>query len=309
MDAARRTAILRKVKPVRFTLALLAAASLLIGGMVAGARADVLLRRDIRAGARELIYLPPPGTARLLSLGFNQVVADWYWVRALQYFGDPVQALNRYRNLGDILDVVVGVDPDYQYAYKFGGMSIPYDVGRLNWANTDKAIDLLQRGVARFPQNWELHFHLGFYLLNFRKDPNSAAEQFAIAGQIPGSPPYLKLFATRLFSAGGEIDRALVFAQTMLAQAEDPKERKHLEDRVQSIRREKSLRELEEAVRRYRDARGQWPTSLAEVSAAYGLPPPPSGVTISNGVLQIPPDWDRLAVYQHAVDGEYQLAQ
>lgn len=309
MDAARRPTILPNVKPARFTLALLAAVGLLIAGMVAGARADVLLKRDIRAGARDLIYLPPPGTARLLSLGFNQVVADWYWVRALQYFTDPVQALNQYRNLGDILDVVVGVDPDYEYAYKFGGIAIPYDVGRLNWANSDKGIDLLQRGVAHFPGNWELHFHLGFYLLNFRKDPKAAAEHFALAAQIPGAPPYLKLFATRLFSAGGEIDRALVFAQTMLAQAEDPVERKHLEERIQSIRREKSLRELEEAVHRYREETGRWPTSLAELSASYGLPPPPPGVTISNGVLQTPPDWDRLAVFQHPLEGEYQLAQ
>ncbi|HEY1909114.1 MAG TPA: hypothetical protein VGG91_23930 [Myxococcaceae bacterium] len=297
------------MKPARLTLALLATACLLAAGVVAGARADVLLKRDIRAGARELIYLPPPATARLLSLGFNQVVADWYWVKTIQYFADPVQALNRYRNLGDILDVVVAVDPDYEYAYKFGALAIPYDVGRLKWANTEKAIDLLQRGVARFPRNWELHFFLGFYLLNFQKDPAAAAEHFAIAAQIPGSPPYLKLFATRLFSAGGELERAQVFAQTMLDEAQDPLERKQLEERIKSIRREMGLRKLEEAARRYHEEKGRWPASTAELSAAYGLPPAPPGVTIQNGVLQTPPDWDRLAVFEHPVDGEYKVAQ
>jgi hypothetical protein len=309
LDLNARPTILRNVKPARLILALLATACLLLAGVFAGARADTLLRRDIRAGARELIYLPPPATARLLSLGFNQVVADWYWVRALQYFSDPVQSLNRYRNLSDILDVVLAVDPDDQYVYKFGGLAIPYDVGRLNWANTDKAIELLERGVARFPRNWELHFQLGFYLLNFRKDPTAAAEQFAIAAQIPGSPAYLKLFAARLFSAGGELERAQVFAQTMLDEAQDPLERKHLEERIRSIQREKTLRKLEETARRYRDEKGRWPGSTAELTAAYGLPPAPAGVTIQNGVLQTPPDWDRLAVFEHPVDGEYKVAQ
>jgi len=278
-------------------------------GIAAGALADRLLSRDPAAGARELIYLPPAETARLLSLGFNQVMADWYWVKGLQYFTDPVQSLNKYRNLADILDVVLGLDPDFEYAYKFGGVAIPYDTGRLHWANSERAIDLLQRGVQRFPQNWELHFHLGFYLLNFRNDLPSAGEQFATAARIPGAPSYLGRFASRIFAASGEVDRALVFAQTMLAGATDPAERRNLEERIQSIRLEGELRRLEEAARRFHQEHGRWPATPTEATVTYGLPPPPEGVVLNQGVAQPPPGRDRLIVYEHPKEGKYHIVQ
>jgi tetratricopeptide (TPR) repeat protein len=244
-----------------------------------------------------------------MSLGFEQVMADWYWVKALQYFTDPVQAYNRYKNLGDILDVVTGVDPDFRYAYKFAGIAVPYDTGRLHWANTDHAIELLERGVTRFPDDWEIQFYLGFSLLNFRKETGRAAEHFAAAARIPGSPPYLKAFAARLFAAGGDIDRALVFAETMLERSTDAQERRQLEQRIQSIRLEGQLRALEEAARRFQKEEGRWPSSPFELTARYGLPAPPPGVTLVDGVASAPPGVERMIVYIHPTEGEYRTTQ
>ena len=282
---------------------------LLAIGVWTGARVDDLTRKSYLAAARELLYLPSPEQARLMSLGFEQIVADWYWVKGLQYFTDPLMAFNNYKNLGDILDVVVGVDPDFQYAYKFAGIAVPYDTGRLRWANSEHAIELLQRGVQRFPKNWELQFHLGFSLLNFRKDTAGAAEHFAAAAQVPGSPPYLKVFAARLFAASGEVDRALLFAQTMLRNTEDPGERKQIEKRIQALELEGRLRELESAARRFHQDEGRWPASSLELTAKYGLPPAPPGVTLSEGVAVVPPGAERMVVYQHAIEGEYRTAQ
>src|SRR4051812_17933386 len=72
----------------------------------------------------DLIYLPTPAQARLMSLGYVNAVADFYWVKALQYYVDQGQAANRYKNLGDYLDLVIGVDPDYEFAYKFAGLAV-----------------------------------------------------------------------------------------------------------------------------------------------------------------------------------------
>ena len=266
-------------------------------GVTAGARADDLLQRDPTSSARELIYLPKPQQARLMAVGFEQVMADWYLVQALQYFTDTAQELNRFRNLGDFLDVVVGVDPDFEYAYKFAGVSIPFDTGRFRFANTDRAIDFLERGVRRFPNNWELHFYLGFYLLNFRDDPNGAAEQFAAAANIAGSPSYLKLFAARLFSDGGELGRARVFTETMLASTSDEAERQGLKKRIREIDTEQQLRELEEAARRFHDRWGRWPTPV-EASVTSGLPLPPPDVELKEGVARLP-NLERMVVHEH----------
>jgi hypothetical protein len=173
-------------------LGIAAIGALLVTSYAAGRYVDQRAARSELLAARELIYRPSPATARLMSFGFEQLSADWYWVRALQYFTEPAQELNQYRNLGDFLDVVVGVDPDFHYAYKFAGVSIPFDAGRYRFANTDRAVDFLERGVAKWPDDWQMHLYLGFYLLNFRDDPAAAAEQFARPPRSHGAPPYLK---------------------------------------------------------------------------------------------------------------------
>lgn len=253
-------------------LGLAATAALLVVSYVAGEYADARANRSESLIARELIYLPSPGTARLMSFGFEQLAADWYWIRALQYFVEPAQELNQYRNLGDFMEVVVGVDPDFHYAYKFAGISIPYDTGRYHFANTYRAIDFLERGVKRWPDDWQMRLYLGFYLLNFKNDPAGAAEQFAAAGPIPGAPPYLKRFAAKLLTLNGEVARAKLFTEHMLATTEDPEEQGRLKKRLEEIELEGSLREVEAAAERFRTGRGRWPIGLGELAAATPLP-------------------------------------
>ena len=257
--------------------------------------------------ARELIYLPSPQTARLMSFGFEQLSADWYWVRALQYFVEPAQELNQYRNLGDFLEVVVGVDPDFHYAYKFAGVSIPFDTGRYRFANTDRAIDFLQRGVARWPDDWQMRLYLGFYLLNFRDDTAGAAEQFSKAAPIPGAPPYLKGFAAKLLTLSGEIDRGRVFTEQMLALTDDPDEKARLKLRLREIEAEGAMREVEAAARRFRDQEGRWPAGLGELAVLGPLPRLPPDARLEDGKVVLT-SLDRLKIYEHPKEGPVRAA-
>jgi hypothetical protein len=283
--------------------------AILLGiGIRAGARADELLTKNVLEGSRTLIYLPTPAQARVMSLGFQQVMADWYWVKGLQYFTDTSQELNQFRNLGDFLDVVVGIDPDFEYAYKFAGVAIPYDTGRFRFANTERAIEFLQRGVARFPRNWELHFYLGFYLLNFRENPGAAAEEFAAAAAIPGSPDYLKRFAARLFSAAGDLDRARVFAETMAESTDDPVEKEKLQARVRDIEIERSLREVEAAARTFKERNGRWPVDLLELGVTQQLPALPPGVQLEQGIARAP-NTERMIVHEHPKEDPFRSAK
>ena len=289
-------------------LGLVAIGALLFISYSAGRFADDRADRSESLAARELIYLPTPATARLMSFGFQQLVADWYWVRGIQYFVEPAQELNQYRNLGDFMEVVVGVDPDFKYAYKFAGISIPYDTGRLHFAHTDRAISFLERGLARWPNDWQMRLYLGFYLLNFRNDPTGAAEQFEKAGPIRGAPPYLARFAAKLFSLNGEVARAKAFTEHMLATTEDPEEQARLRKRLEEIEMESSLREVEAAAGRFRTEQGRWPIGLGELAGATRLPTLPSDARLENGTV-IVPSLERLTVYEHPKEGPIRAAK
>lgn len=272
--------------------------ALLATSTLAGRYADQRQGTSDSMTARELLYLPSPAQARLMSLGFQQLVADWYWVRALQYFIEPANEINQYRNLADFMDVVVGIDPDFEYAYKFAGVGIPFDVGRMRYANTERAIGFLERGVQRFPHNWELRLYLGFYLLNFRQDTAGAAEQFAQAAPLPKAPPYLTRFAARLFSASGELDRARTFTEQMLAVTEDPDEQARLRKRLEDIALEARFREVEGLARRFKEDRGRWPYALAELATTHVLPPLPPDAVLEDGTVTATTT-KRLVVYEH----------
>ena len=124
-----------------------------------------------------------------MSLGFEQLVADWYWVRALQYFTEPAQELNHYRNLGDFLEVVVGVDPGFRVRLQVRRRLHPLRHRAAADSPTPTGRSASSSAASqRFPNNWELRLYLGFYLLNFRDDSARAAEQFAAAAPIPGAP-------------------------------------------------------------------------------------------------------------------------
>ena len=289
-------------------LGLLAVGALLFTSYAAGRSADQRMARNELLVARELIYLPSPATARLMSFGFEQLSADWYWVRALQYFVEPAQELNQYRNLGDFLEVVVGVDPNFHYAYKFAGMAIPYDTGRFRFANTDRAIDFLQRGVTRWPDDWQMRLYLGFYLLNFRDDPAGAAEQFSKAAPIPGAPAYLKGFAAKLLALSGTIDRGKLFTEQMLAITDDPDERAKLKQRLREIEAEGALRKVEAAAEQFRDRQGRWPIGLGELAALGPLPHLPPDARLEEGKVVIP-SLTRLKIYEHPKEGPVRAAK
>ncbi len=255
-------------------LGLAAIGALLLISYSAGRFADGRADRSESLTARELIYLPTPATARLMSFGFQQLVADWYWVRGIQYFVEPAQELNQYRNLGDFMEVVVGVDPDFKYAYKFAGISIPYDVGRLHFANTDRAIDFLERGVARWPDDWQMRLYLGFYLLNFRNDPTAAAEQFAKAAPAPRRPAVLSRFRRQAASrSAARWTGPRLFTEHMLATTDDPDGAGTAQE---ASPRRSSWRA---ACARWRSRpggsateQGRWPIGLGELAAATRAP-------------------------------------
>src|SRR5918911_815473 len=57
-----------------------------------------------RVVEREELYVKPEA-ARRMSLGFNGLVADWYWMRSLQYVGRKINAYQHDIQLDDLSPV------------------------------------------------------------------------------------------------------------------------------------------------------------------------------------------------------------
>src|SRR5687768_4338851 len=113
----------------------------------------------------ESLYLNDK-TARRMSLGFNGLAADWYWMRSLQYVGrkiisvpedmaiDDLSELN-LKLLAPLLDTATTLDPHFLDPYEYAAVVLPA-------IDVQEAIRITSKGIEANPTAWRLYQHLGF---------------------------------------------------------------------------------------------------------------------------------------------------
>lgn len=245
--------------------------------------------------AESQLYLSGPAAKRL-TLAFNGLAADWYWMRSLQYVGrkivnhqdsyDGQFALSNLssldlRLLSSLLDVATTLDPQFISVYEYGAVILPE-------VNPDQAIALLNKGIASNPTSWRLHQHLG-YIYWQRREYAQASEIYAAGAQLPGAPAWMTAMSARLKADAGSRDAAREMYQR-LGETSDDKTVKEMV--VAHLMRLDSLDEREvitRALDEFRLRLGRCPTSWRELAPLFrgarlridpadGTPVDPSGV-------------------------------
>lgn len=208
----------------RTTLALVVVILVGMAGIVAIARGNESHTPPTIAEVEsENLYLSGT-TVRKMSLGFNGVVADWYWMRSLQYVGKKI--INspheiQIDNLGELdlkmlaplLDAATTVDPQFMEPYQYAAVVL-VDV------DPKKAIEILNKGIIANPSAWRLHQHLGFIYWKLG-DFKSASEIYGKGAAIPGAPPWMEAMKAKMFAEGGSRNLAREIYGRMFQQAED----------------------------------------------------------------------------------------
>src|SRR2546421_4779027 len=188
--------------------------ALLAGIVVAGlASAFFVSRRlDARRPAQdpfasyEELYVRPE-TARRLSLGFNGLVADWYWLRSLQYVGRKVDAYRGdftlddmrplgIKNLGALLDEATTLDPQFMAAYEFGAVVLPS-------IDREAAIKLVRKGIRENPRAWRLYHQLGYIYWQSGRYAE-ASDAYAAGARLAGAPAWMGAMAAQMNVHGGK---------------------------------------------------------------------------------------------------------
>src|SRR5579863_2210395 len=121
--------------------------------------------RGEQATLQEVLYIRSGKTLKRMSLGFSGLLADIYWTRAVQYFGERlIQRRNpnlRYDLLYPLLDITTDLDPHLIVAYQNGALFLsgqpPVGAGE-----PDQAVQLLEKGIRANPEYWRFYFTLGF---------------------------------------------------------------------------------------------------------------------------------------------------
>jgi len=211
--------------------ALVVAALVMFGSAVALQIArDNRYPRDTRQ-AEKILYVRSGEAIKRMTLSFDALASDVYWIRAIQHYGGDrlagPEAGTKYQLLYPLLDLTTTLDPYFNIAYRFGAIFLsegyPGGPGR-----PDQSVALLRKAIVVMPRKWQYYHDVGFvYYWRFR-DYQTAALWFQRAAAQPNAPNWLTPLAAAMLTQGK--DRAAArFLWQQIAQSEEPWMRRNAE--------------------------------------------------------------------------------
>jgi hypothetical protein len=222
-------------------------------------------------------FVPRPEVAKLSSLGFHAVMADYYWLQAVQIVGTSMRPEDEGTLLGRYIDVVTTVDPWVGHPYRFAAVWLTGSEEDVRQANR-----LLERSLEYHPDEWRNRFYLGFNHFYYLEEDEPAAHWLEEAAKLEGSPRYLGGLAARLRAGTAGIEVAAGMIQRLLAGTEDPYAKAEYEKMLDEIETERRARFLDAARRAYRKGHGEDIRSVEDLlkgpyPVLQKLPPEPHG--------------------------------
>jgi len=237
----------------------------------------------------EQLYLNG-ATARRISLGFNGLAADWYWMRSLQYVGRkivdvpanvPIDSLGqlKLKLLAPLLDTATTLDPQFLEPYQYAAIVLP-DIDR------QEAIRITKKGIAANPEVWRLYQHLA-YIYWQQKDFQAAGEAYDQGSKLPGAPAWMLGMKAKMAVEGGSRNLAREIYQRIYEQAEDSQVKEMARRRLLQLDSMEQTDGLRKILSAFRARTGRCPSSWKEIEPilralhvnvdAAGAPLDPSG--------------------------------
>jgi len=220
-------------------------------------------------GANGVLYVQSPQALQRLALSYKPIVADVYWIRAIQLYGDTKlgrTADRSYALLYPLLDLTTTLDPHFDVAYQFGALFLaerpPSGPGR-----PDLSIKLLQKGIAAQPGDWRLYQAVGFVHYWSYRDYATAADWFRRAARLPDAPTWMDALAAVTLAEGGNRKSSRLLWQQIQQTATDDWFRRESDRRLKQLDAMDQLDLLNTVVASFAGKYGRPPAGWPELAS------------------------------------------
>lgn len=233
---------------------------------------------DARLGtfrAQEEALLLSGTQIRRLAPGFADLMADLYWLRSVQYYGQQrIWGGQHFELLGPLVDVVTDLDPRLEIAYRYGAIFLcekpPVGAG-----DCERGIALLEKGARADPSNWRLRQDEGFFIFTFLADAQRGAAVLREAARMPGAPLWLESLAAQILYKGGDRETSRRIWKGIYDEAEEGPMKYNALVHLRYLSALDEADQLTRLVRLYEQRIGRKPDSLEQLRAAGLLRQPP----------------------------------
>ena len=229
---------------------------------------------------RDDVLLSSGKMLKLMSLEYAPLMADFYWTRVVQFYGNKhVRGNANMELLWPLLDITATLDPNLLVTYRFGAMFLsqhaPTGAGR-----PDLAVQLIQRGIKANPDYWRLYEDLGFVYYFDMKDYAKASEAFLEGSKNPNAQLWMKVLAARVAAEGESYATSVFLWKDILATSTDPTIKKNAETHLQLLKVKEDCRQIDLLSDQYEKRFGRRPKSandLVQAGLIRGVPIDPLG--------------------------------
>lgn len=261
-------------------------AGLLLLALPAGFVALWQLQQRIDARRAELhqerdeLVLSSGKLLKVMSLEYAPLMADIYWTRTVQYYGDKRAHGDRnFDLLWPLLDITTTLDPQLIVAYRFGSMFLSEPPAR-GAGRPDLAAQLVERGIQANPDYWRLYEDLGFIYYFDAKDYPKAAAAFLEGSKNPHALIWMKILAAKVLEEGESRETAAFLWNELYHSATDPEIRKNALIHLQLLQAQSDCEHLDALADDYEKRTGRRPANLRDLISAgllSGAPVDPLG--------------------------------
>ena len=247
------------------------------------------------------MWLQSGKVADKVFLGYKNLVADVYWMRAVVYYGGKrghyedlkeqgIESTVNYDLLYPLLDLVTTLDPHFMVAYRMGAifLSEAYPAGP---GRPDLAVALLQRGIDKDNGRWEYMEDIGFVYYWWAKDYHKASEWFGRAAEAPGAASWLAPLAATTLAEGGDRHSSRLL-WTQLANSDLEWIRRDARWRIQQLDAMDQIDDLNRRIEQFTKREGKRPTDWRQLGIP-AAPVDPTGtpyrVNTQTGLIDLGP--------------------
>jgi hypothetical protein len=205
---------------------------------------------------------------RAFSLGFSDVLADLYWLRAVQYYGRQkvAQAPTGYADLAPLLETTTELDPRFELAYRYGSVFLSEQMP-IGAGQPEKGVAFLKKGADRNPTNWTLRQDQGLFTFVYLNDAEGGSEVLRRAAEIPGSAPWLKPLAAKVLADGGDLEASVQMWTIIRDQSEPGVLRENAAIQLEVVKNRLFTRGVQTRITEYRSRTGDTNSTLDQLQA------------------------------------------
>jgi len=217
---------------------------------------------------------------KVASMEFAPLLADVYWTRAVQYYGNvELQQSKGLNLLWPLLDIATTLDPNLLPAYRFGAMFLaqraPVGAGR-----PDLAVQLIERGIRENPGYWRFYADLGYIYYFDLRDYAKASEAFLEGSKNPEALIWMKVMAARIASQGDSAATSKFLWSEIYESTNDEMIKKNALDHLKLLKVQEDCEALDVLNEEFEKRTGHLAGRIRELVTAgllKGMPADPAG--------------------------------